>query len=94
MVLRNPLNDGRDRLVMQVLFRFYKGENKEIRPTVILFIEEDLPLMCPVANILAKALAEPANILHVNALQHRAHFAGRLYTLEKGVSAQAGIPPV
>ena len=58
MVLRNPLSDSRDRLVMQVLFRFHKGENKEIRPTVFLFVEEDLPLICLVANILAKALAE------------------------------------
>lgn len=58
MVLRNPLGDGRDRLAMQVLFRFHKEENKEIRPTDFLFVEEDLPLICPVANVLAKALAE------------------------------------
>lgn len=58
LVLRNPLGDGKDRLAMEVLFRFHKGHNNEIRPTVFLFVEEDLPLICPVSNIVAKALAE------------------------------------
>ncbi|KAH7016021.1 uncharacterized protein B0I36DRAFT_377759 [Microdochium trichocladiopsis] len=58
-IIRDPFEDGgRDRLVMTVLFRFHKGHEKEQRPTTFIFIEEDLPLLCPVSHLLAKALAE------------------------------------
>ncbi|KAJ2906919.1 hypothetical protein MKZ38_009782 [Zalerion maritima] len=57
-ILRDPEGKGRDCLAMQILFRFHKGENKEIRPTFYLFVEENLPLICPVLYIFAKALAE------------------------------------
>ncbi|KAK4205928.1 hypothetical protein QBC37DRAFT_381600 [Rhypophila decipiens] len=52
-ILRDPDgNGGRDRLAMQVLLRYHKGENNDT------FIEEILAVMCPVAHILTKALAE------------------------------------
>ncbi|KAM7210545.1 hypothetical protein V8F06_014063, partial [Rhypophila decipiens] len=54
-ILRDPDgNGGRDRLAMQVLLRYHKGENNDT------FIEEILAVMCPVAHILTKALAESA----------------------------------
>ncbi|KAM5348918.1 hypothetical protein ACJ41O_008741 [Fusarium nematophilum] len=58
-ILRDPeRNGGRDRLAMQVLLRWHKGENKKIVPTWFTFIEEDIPALCPVSHVLAKALAE------------------------------------
>ena len=59
MILRDPMgDDGRDYLAMQVLLRFHKGHNKEIVPTWFPFVEEKLPLLCPISKLLAKALAE------------------------------------
>ena len=43
---------------MQILFRFHKGEKNERIPTWFLFVEERLPVLCPVSHILAKALSE------------------------------------
>jgi len=43
---------------MQVLLRFHKGHNKEIVPTWYPFVEERLPILCPISHLLAKALAE------------------------------------
>ena len=58
-IIRDPDgNDGRDRLAMQILLRWHKGENKKIVPTWYIFIEEALPVICPIAHLLAKALAE------------------------------------
>ncbi len=58
-ILRDPMGDGsRDRLAMQVLLRFHKGHNKEIVPTWFPFVEEKLPLLCPISKLLAKAVAE------------------------------------
>lgn len=58
-IIRDPeRNGGRDRLAMQVLLRWHKGENKQIVPTWYTFIEEDIPALCPVSHVLAKALAE------------------------------------
>ncbi len=57
-ILRNPAGKGRDRLAMQVLLRWHKGANRQVVPTWYLFIEEDLPILCPITHILAKALAE------------------------------------
>ncbi|KAI0113277.1 hypothetical protein F4814DRAFT_449726 [Daldinia grandis] len=58
-VLRDPEgNGGRDRLAMQVLLRYHKGENNKMVPTWYIFIEEALPAFCPITHILAKALAE------------------------------------
>ncbi|EEU40131.1 uncharacterized protein NECHADRAFT_76100 [Fusarium vanettenii 77-13-4] len=55
-ILRDPeRNGGRARLAMQVL---HKGENKKIVPTWFTFIGEDMPALCPVSHVLAKALAE------------------------------------
>lgn len=43
---------------MQVLLRFHKNHNNEIVPTWFPFVEEKLPVLCPLTHILAKALAE------------------------------------
>jgi len=60
-ILHDPEGDGgRDRLTMQVLLRFHKGHNKEIVPTWYPFVEEKLPVLCPISHLLAKALAEGA----------------------------------
>ena len=58
-IIRDPDgNGGRDRLAMQVLLQWHKNENKKIVPTWYIFIEEPLPVLCPITHILAKALAE------------------------------------
>ncbi|KAJ2893428.1 hypothetical protein MKZ38_008686 [Zalerion maritima] len=58
-ILRDALGDGsRDRLAMQVLLRFHKNHNNEMVPTWYPFVEEKLPVLCPITYILAKALAE------------------------------------
>ncbi|KAI8723207.1 hypothetical protein NCS52_00176100 [Fusarium sp. LHS14.1] len=58
-ILRNSeRNGGRDRLAIQALLRWHKGENKEIVPIWFTVIEEDIPALCPVTHVLAKALAE------------------------------------
>lgn len=58
-ILKDPMrNGGRDCLAMQVLLRFHKGENKEIVPTWFPFVEEKLPMLCPISKLLAKARAE------------------------------------
>jgi hypothetical protein len=60
-VLKNPENNGgRDRLAMTVLLRFHKGSNKEKVPTWFPFVEEKVPLICPISHIPAKALVEGA----------------------------------
>ncbi|GKT43005.1 uncharacterized protein ColSpa_03186 [Colletotrichum spaethianum] len=58
-IIRDPDgNGGRDHLAIQILLRWHKGENKKLVSTWYIFVEEKLPALCPVANILAKALAE------------------------------------
>ncbi|KAH8747986.1 hypothetical protein F5883DRAFT_697821 [Diaporthe sp. PMI_573] len=58
-ILRDPMrNGGRDYLAMQILLHFHKGENKEIVPTWFPFVEEKLPILCPISKLLAKARAE------------------------------------
>ncbi|KAF3763523.1 hypothetical protein M406DRAFT_228735, partial [Cryphonectria parasitica EP155] len=60
-ILRDPeQSGGRDRLAMQILFRFHKGHQIKRVPTTFLFVEEKLPIICPISHILAKALAEGA----------------------------------
>ncbi|KAI1207667.1 uncharacterized protein F4807DRAFT_173788 [Annulohypoxylon truncatum] len=58
-ILHDPMRDGsRDRLAMQILLRFHKGHNKEMVPTWFPFVEEKLPLLCPISKLLAKAISE------------------------------------
>lgn len=58
-ILHDPMgNGGRDYLTMQVLLRFHKGHNKQVVPTWFPFVEEKLPVLCPLSHLLAKALAE------------------------------------
>lgn len=66
-ILQDPeRNGGRDRLAMQVLFRYHKGEKNKRVPTWFVFVEERLPVLCPISHILAKALAE--GVIAVGAL--------------------------
>jgi hypothetical protein len=58
--IKDPEGTGCDRFAMQILLRFHKGENKEIRPTLFPFIEEKLPMLCPIAHVYAKAKAQKA----------------------------------
>ncbi|KAF5139087.1 hypothetical protein E5D57_002876 [Metarhizium anisopliae] len=70
-ILRDPEgNGGRDRLAMQILLRWHKDENKQIVPTWHTFVEEDIPMLCLVSHILAKALSEGA--IDNNGYQERA----------------------
>ncbi|KAH0593262.1 hypothetical protein MHUMG1_08984 [Metarhizium humberi] len=60
-ILHDPEgNGGWDRLATQILLRWHKGENKQIVPTWHTFVEEDIPMLCHVSHILAKALSEGA----------------------------------
>lgn len=58
-ILRDPLGDSsRDCLAMQALLRFHKNHNNEMALTWYPFVEEKLPVLCPITHILAKAPAE------------------------------------
>lgn len=58
-ILQDPHGaGGRDQFAMQVLFRSHKGQQRMRVPTWFIFVEEDLPMLCPTSHILAKALAE------------------------------------
>lgn len=58
-ILQDPDGKGgRDRLGMQILLRWHKGHNKKVVPTWFPFVEESLPVLCPISHILAKAVAE------------------------------------
>lgn len=66
-ILRDPDgNGGRDRLAMQVLLRYHKGENNKIVPTWYIFIEEALPILCPIAHILS--MGTPTRIISESSL--------------------------
>ncbi|OAA68466.1 FluG domain-containing protein [Niveomyces insectorum RCEF 264] len=58
-ILQDPYeNGGRDRLALTIMHRFHKGHKRHSRPTRFIFVEEDLPVICPVSHILAKTIAE------------------------------------
>ncbi|KAK0624756.1 hypothetical protein B0T17DRAFT_492026, partial [Bombardia bombarda] len=63
-IMHDPMGDGgRDCLAMHVLFRSHKGADNEMVPTWFpfveeKFVEEKLPVLCPISQLLAKALAE------------------------------------
>ncbi|KID95429.1 FluG domain-containing protein, partial [Metarhizium majus ARSEF 297] len=70
-ILCDPEGNGsRDRLATQTLLRWHKGENKQIVTTWHTFVEEDIPMLCSVSHILAKALSEGA--IDNNGYQERA----------------------
>ncbi|KIH94252.1 hypothetical protein SPBR_09199 [Sporothrix brasiliensis 5110] len=72
-IMRDPNgNGGRDRLTMTVLLRFHKGYVTRHRPTKFLFLEEKLPMICPITHILAKALAE--NVIQHDGYTQARHF--------------------
>ncbi|KID86783.1 FluG domain-containing protein [Metarhizium guizhouense ARSEF 977] len=60
----------KDRLATQILLRWHKGENKQIVPTWHTFVEEDIPMLCLVSHILAKALSD--GVIDNNGYQERA----------------------
>jgi len=58
-IMHDPMGDGgRDCLAMQILLRFHKGADNEMVPTWFPIVEEKLPVLCPISQLLAKALAE------------------------------------
>ncbi|OAA63292.1 FluG domain-containing protein [Niveomyces insectorum RCEF 264] len=60
-ILKDPEDKGgRDRVAMTVMLRFQKGSERYAKPTKFIFVEEDLPYICPVSHIIAKAIAEGA----------------------------------
>ncbi|KAH7110517.1 FluG domain-containing protein [Dactylonectria estremocensis] len=51
---------GRDVLVMEVYLRYHKGADNKPKPTVFLFREHPLPMLCPISHILARAIRDDA----------------------------------
>ncbi|KAG5817841.1 hypothetical protein H9Q74_009960 [Fusarium xylarioides] len=45
---------------MEVYLRFHKGSDNKPKPTVFLFREHPLPILCPISHILARALRDDA----------------------------------
>ncbi|KAG5748063.1 hypothetical protein H9Q70_009255 [Fusarium xylarioides] len=59
-IVKDPVGYGRDVLAMEVYFRFHKGSDNKPKPTVFLFREHPLPMLCPISHILARALRDDA----------------------------------
>ncbi|KJZ69082.1 hypothetical protein HIM_11532 [Hirsutella minnesotensis 3608] len=69
-VVPDPNKGGRDVLAMEVFFRHHKGADNKPKPTVFLFRENPLPILCPISHILARAIRDGA--MEVDGLQHAA----------------------
>ncbi|KAM3533678.1 hypothetical protein MY4038_002993 [Beauveria bassiana] len=59
-VVRDPNRGGRDVLAMEVFLRHHKGAEKKPKPTIFLFRENPLPILCPISHILARAIRDDA----------------------------------
>ncbi|KAH7160546.1 FluG domain-containing protein [Dactylonectria estremocensis] len=59
-IVKDPKNGGRDVLVMEVYLRYHKGANNKAKPTVFLFREHPLLMLCPISHILARAIRDDA----------------------------------
>ncbi|KAL5625695.1 hypothetical protein FOBRF1_000038 [Fusarium oxysporum] len=59
-IVKDPTKKGRDVLAMEVYLRFHKGSDNKPKPTVFLFREHPLPILCPISHILARALRDDA----------------------------------
>ncbi|KAJ6437505.1 hypothetical protein O9K51_10064 [Purpureocillium lavendulum] len=71
-IVRDPNMGGRDVLAMEVLFRHHKGADKKPKPTIFLFRENPLPILCPIAHILARAIRDDA--VEVDGFRHASPF--------------------
>lgn len=59
-IVQNPQPGGRDLLAMEVFLRNHKGVDNKPKPTVFLFRENNLPILCPVSHIMARAIRDDA----------------------------------
>ncbi|KAK0615146.1 hypothetical protein B0T17DRAFT_541194 [Bombardia bombarda] len=59
-IVKDPKKSGRDVLAMEVYLRYHKGADNKPKPTVFLFREHPLPILCPISHILARALRDDA----------------------------------
>jgi len=59
-IVKDPKNPGRDALAMEVHFRHHKGADNKPKPTIFLFRENPLPILCPISHILARAIRDDA----------------------------------
>ncbi|KAI5455793.1 hypothetical protein BGZ63DRAFT_409706 [Mariannaea sp. PMI_226] len=59
-IVKDPKKGGRDVLAMEVYLRYHKGADNKPKPTVFLFREHPLPILCPISHILARALRDDA----------------------------------
>ncbi|KAM7210365.1 hypothetical protein V8F06_014251 [Rhypophila decipiens] len=59
-IVKNPNQDGRDVLAMEVYFRHYKGADRKPKRTMFLFREHPLAILCPISHILARAIRDNA----------------------------------
>ncbi|PQK10238.1 hypothetical protein BB8028_0002g05620 [Beauveria bassiana] len=71
-VVKDPNCGGRDVLAMEVFFRHHKGAEKKPKPTIFLFRENPLPILCPISHILARAIRDDA--VDVDGFSHAAPF--------------------
>ncbi|KAH8797870.1 FluG domain-containing protein [Xylogone sp. PMI_703] len=59
-IVQNLKPGGRDLLVMEVFLRHHKGVDNKPKPTIFLFRENDLPILCPISHLLARAIRDDA----------------------------------
>ncbi|KAF2185422.1 hypothetical protein K469DRAFT_726645 [Zopfia rhizophila CBS 207.26] len=59
-IVKDPKQGGRDILVMEVYFRYYKGADNKPKPTIFLFREHSLAILCPISYILARVICDDA----------------------------------
>ncbi|TQW01322.1 FluG domain-containing protein [Cordyceps javanica] len=71
-IVRDPNKGGRDVLAMEVFFRHHKGVDNKPKPTIFLFRENPLPILCPICHILARAIRDDA--VDVGGFSHAAPF--------------------
>ncbi|KID73429.1 uncharacterized protein G6M90_00g062530 [Metarhizium brunneum] len=59
-LVQDPNGGDRDVLAMEVMFRHHKGAKNKPKPTIFLFRENPLPILCPISHILARAIRDDA----------------------------------
>ncbi|KAF2181317.1 hypothetical protein K469DRAFT_729448 [Zopfia rhizophila CBS 207.26] len=59
-IVKDPKQGGRDILAMEVYFRYHKGADNKPKPTIFLFREHPLAILCPISYILARAIRDDA----------------------------------
>ncbi|CEJ81548.1 hypothetical protein VHEMI01669 [[Torrubiella] hemipterigena] len=59
-IVKDAKHGGRDMLAMEVFLRHHKGADRKPKPTIFLFRENPLPILCPISHILARAMRDEA----------------------------------